>query len=130
MDSQQNNSALGRAGNGLSSGAEDLEHSAEALRPQLEQFFEATTDAIIFLDRNYNFTFLNRRAKELIAFDRDLRGKNLFETFPGTAYENSPFVENYRKSMEEGIVCEFEAFYPEPMNFWLRITAIPPPTGS
>jgi PAS domain S-box-containing protein len=129
MDPQQNNSALGRPRNGLSSDAEDLERSAEALRPQLEQFFEATTDAIIFLDRNYNFTFLNRRAKELIAFDRDLRGKNLFETFPGTAYENSPFVENYRKSMEEGIVCEFEAFYPEPMNFWLRIHSYPAADG-
>jgi PAS domain S-box-containing protein len=125
MDSEQNNSALIGARNGLNSDAEDLEGRTEALRPQLEQFFEATTDAIIFLDRNYNFTFLNRRAKELIAFGRDLRGKNLFESFPGTVYENSPYVENYRKSMEEGVACEFEAFYPEPMNFWLRVHSYP-----
>jgi PAS domain-containing protein len=29
----------------------------------MEQFFEATTDAVVFLDRDYNFTFLNRRAQ-------------------------------------------------------------------
>ena len=32
----------------------------------MEQFFDATTDAIVFLDRNYNFTYLNRRANEVI----------------------------------------------------------------
>jgi len=95
----------------------------------MEQFFDATTDAIIFLDRNYNFSFLNRRANELIAFGRDLLGKNLFESFPGTVYENSPYVESYRKSMEEGVACEFEAFYPEPFHFWLRVHSYPAADG-
>lgn len=95
----------------------------------MEQFFEATTDAIVFLDRDYNFSFLNRRAKELIAFGRDLLGENLFESFPGTVYENSPYVESYRKSMEDGVACEFEAFYPEPMNQWLRVHSYPADHG-
>jgi hypothetical protein len=44
-------------------------------------------------------------------------------------YDNSPYVESYRKSMEEGVACEFEAFYPEPMNQWLRIHSYPADHG-
>jgi PAS domain-containing protein len=36
----------------------------DSLRRQMEQFFDATTDAIVFLDRDYNFVYLNRRANE------------------------------------------------------------------
>ena len=34
---------------------------------RIQQILDATTDAILFLDRAYNVTFLNRRAKELLA---------------------------------------------------------------
>ena len=100
-----------------------------SLQRQMEQFFDATTDAMVFLDREYRFTFLNRRAKEIISFGRDLVGQNLFEAFPGTVYENSPYVENYRRSMEQGLRGEFEAFYPEPLNQWLRVQSFPTDDG-
>jgi signal transduction histidine kinase len=96
---------------------------------QMQQFFEATTDALVFLDRDYNFTFLNRRAQEIVSMGRDLTGKNLFETFPATVYENSPYVESYRRSMDEGLAAEFEAFYPEPLNIWLRVQSYPTDDG-
>ncbi|WP_254062475.1 ATP-binding protein [Acidobacterium sp. S8] len=99
------------------------------LRSQMAQFFDATTDAIIFLDRSYNFTFLNRQARELISPDGKVLGKNLFESFPATVYENSPYIENYRKSMEDGLATEFEAFYPESLNLWLRIQSYPAKDG-
>ena len=105
------------------------ELNSEALRRQMEQFFDATTDAMVFLDRDYRFTFLNRRANEIISFGRNLVGENLFEAFPGTVYENSPYVENYRRSMDEGLRGEFEAFYPEPLNQWLRVQSFPTDDG-
>jgi PAS domain S-box-containing protein len=98
-------------------------------RREMAQFFDATTDAIVFLDRNYNFTFANRRAKELIVQGRDIIGQNLFELYPETVYENSPYVENYRRSMEFGESREFEAFYPEPFNFWLTVQSYPADDG-
>ncbi|HEV2576499.1 MAG TPA: PAS domain-containing protein [Acidobacteriaceae bacterium] len=101
----------------------------ESLRRQMEQFFDATTDAMVFLDRDYRFTFLNRRANEIISFGRNLVGQNLFEAFPGTVYKNSPYIENYRRSMEEGLRGEFEAFYPEPLNQWLRVQSFPTEDG-
>ena len=105
------------------------DRNATALRRQMEQFFDATTDAMVFIDRNYNFTFLNRRAQEIISEGRDLVGQNLFKTFPGTVYEGSPYVENYRRSMDEGLRGEFEAYYPEPLNVWLRVQSYPTEDG-
>jgi PAS domain S-box-containing protein len=95
----------------------------------MEQFFEATTDAVVFLDRNYCFTFLNRRAQEIISMGLDLTGKNLFEVFPATVYDGSPYIESYRRSMDQGLSAEFEAFYPEPLNVWLRVQSYPTDDG-
>ena len=102
---------------------------AATLLRQMQQFFEATTDAVCFLDRNYCFTFLNRRAQEIISMGLDLTGRNLFDVFPSIVYENSPYVESYRRSMEEGLPAEFEAFYPEPLNVWLRVQSYPTDDG-
>ena len=96
---------------------------------QREQFFEATTDAVVFLDRDYCFTFLNRRAQEIVSMGLDLTGRNLFEVFPATVYDGSPYVESYHRSMDEGLPAEFEAFYPEPLNIWLRVQSYPTDDG-
>jgi PAS domain S-box-containing protein len=103
--------------------------SDEGLRRQMEQFFEVTTDAIIFLDREYRFTFLNRRAMEIVAFRQELLGKIAWEEFPGMVFPGSPFVENYTRAMEEGVAGEFDAYYPEPINKSLRIQCYPADDG-
>jgi len=95
----------------------------------MEQFFDATTDAIVFLDRDYNFTYLNRRANEVISMGQDLRGQNLYEAFPRAVYEGSPYIDVYRRTMNEGLPGEFEAFYPEPLNIWLRVQSYPAEDG-
>ena len=108
-----------------------LDGSQKGLDPQAQvaQFFDATTDAIAFLDRGYRFTFLNRRAKELLSPQGDVLGTNLFTSFPGIDYPGSPFVENYRRSMDEGRAGEFEAFYPAPLNLWLHVQSYPSTDG-
>ena len=102
---------------------------AATLLRQREQFFEATTDAVCFLDRDYCFTFLNRRAQEIVSMGLDLTGRNLFEVFPATVYEGSPYVASYHRSMDEGLPAGFEAFYPEPLNIWLRVQSYPTDDG-
>lgn len=102
----------------------------EEFRHQIAQFFDATTDAIFFLDRVYRFMFLNRRAHELLASGGDdILGTVLFERYPATVYEGSPYVAAYSGSMERGEVGDFEAYYPEPFNFWLRVQSYPADHG-
>ncbi len=105
-----------------------VENRRDELTRRLDQVFEATTDAIASLDRNYNFTFLNRRALELLSPAGDVLGKNLWESFPETVYEGSPYVSTYGRAMD-GVAGHFEAFYPEPLNLWLRAEARPIPDG-
>jgi PAS domain S-box-containing protein len=105
------------------------EAKRDATVRQLEQVFEATTDAVLMLDREYRIVFQNRRGRELLSASGNVLGKNLFETFPGTVYEGSPYVKNYRQAMEEGISGRFEAFYGEPFNFWLTVEALPAEDG-
>ncbi len=96
---------------------------------QLEQVFEATTDAIVVLDSTYRITFLNRRAKQLVSPFGDVLGRNLFDAFPRTVYEDSPYERVYRRAMEERTAGEFLAFYPEPLNRWLQVQAYPGEDG-
>jgi PAS domain S-box-containing protein len=102
---------------------------AEATRDesarQLDQVFEATTDAVVVLDTDYNFKFLNRRAQELLSPCGDLLDRNLWTSFPGVSYDDSPYVRVYRRAMEERLVGRFEAYYPEPLNVWLTVEARP-----
>jgi len=92
---------------------------------QLDQVFAGTTDAVVLLDRDYNFTFLNRRAEEMLAPSGDVLGKNLWTSFPSVIYPDSPYVRTYRRAMDERIGGSFEAYYPEPLNLWLTVEAHP-----
>lgn len=102
---------------------------SEFFQRQLAQFFDATTDGIVFLDSTFNVTFMNRRAREIISPDGSIVGKNLFESFQAANYEGSPYIENYRHTLETGEIRQFEAFYPDPLNLWLRVQSYPTDDG-
>jgi PAS domain S-box-containing protein len=102
---------------------------AETIRRQMEQFFDATSDGIHFLDRNWTVTYMNRRAREILGPSGDLIGTNVFERFPEAGLPDSPFYQNYCRSMVERVSTSFEAYYPDPLNMWLRITAHPTGDG-
>jgi PAS domain S-box-containing protein len=105
--------------------AEDLR---DASVRQLEQVLEATTDAVASLDRDWNITFLNRRARELLSIKGDLLGKNLWQEFSFAA-QHEEISRNFRRAMEEGEASEFEAFYPDFLNLWLSIQCRPSEQG-
>jgi PAS domain S-box-containing protein len=91
---------------------------------QLRHVLETTTDAVASIDRNWNISFLNRRAKELLGPKGELLGKNLWQEFP-VAAQPGEIHDNLLRPMEEGIASEFEAYYPEPLNLWLSIQSRP-----
>jgi len=99
------------------------------LSEQLHQVLEVTTDAIVSIDREWRMTYLNPRAREIVAPSGDVVGLNMWETFPHLIYENSPFEKYYRRAMNEGVAGEFEAYYPEPLNIWVHVYARPTKDG-
>ena len=101
----------------------------DALSEQLQQVLEATTDAIVSLDREWRMTYLNPRARQIVAPRGDVVGLNMWETFPHLIYENSPYEKYYRRAMNEGVAGQFEAYYPEPLNIWVEVHARPAKDG-
>jgi PAS domain S-box-containing protein len=101
---------------------------AELLRDtsvrQLRQVLETTTDGIITIDRNWNFSFINRRGKELLSPKDEILGANFWERFPA-ANRSSELVYHYYRAMEQGIPGEFEFFYPEPLDLWFHAQCRP-----
>jgi PAS domain S-box-containing protein len=91
---------------------------------QLSQVLETTTDAVASINRDWNITFLNRRAKELLSPKGEILGKNLWQEFP-VAAQHHEISHNLHRAMDEGIPGEFEAFYPDPLNLWLSIQCRP-----
>ena len=99
---------------------------AESVRDEsirkLEQVFSAVKDSIVCIDRNWNCTFANNAALAILKTG-SLLGENLWTRFPGN--NDEPFASNYRRTMEECIPTEFEAYYPEPLDIWFRVSAHP-----
>ncbi len=95
---------------------------------RLEPILDATVDAIAAVDRNWNFTYFNRPAMRLLATKGDLIGRNLWQEFSaetdGRSYET-----NLRRTMDEGVITEFEEFYAQPKDLWLSIQARPSNDG-
>lgn len=106
-------------------GAELLRDSATR---QLLQVLETTTDAVVSINRAGNFTYLNRRARELLAVKGDLMGKHIWDEFP-FAREHGAYFFHYTRAMDQGIASEFEDFYPHPLNLVLSIQMQPSDEG-
>jgi PAS domain S-box-containing protein len=101
----------------------------ERLTRRLAQVLDATSDAIVSVDRNWVMTYLNPRAVALYSAGRKMIGWTIWDAFPSAAYEGSPYVEHYGRAMHEGISGVFEEYYPEPLNAWLRIEVFPTEDG-
>ena len=95
---------------------------------QLQQVFEATHDAVISLSRDWTFTFLNRRARELLAVKGDLIGRNFWEEFPAAA-QTGNYLYFYNRAMYERLPGEFEDSYPDPLNIWIYNQCMPSDDG-
>jgi PAS domain S-box-containing protein len=105
------------------------EREKERITERLSQVLGVTTDAIVALNRNWAMTYLNPRAAELYASDREIIGRNIWEAFPDAVYKGSPYVDHYYRAMNESISGGFDAYYPDPLNLWLHIDVYPTPEG-
>jgi diguanylate cyclase (GGDEF)-like protein/PAS domain S-box-containing protein len=75
------------------------------------QILEATTDCVLLINKDWKFSFLNRRAIDMVSGGRDLIGLTIWEAFPPVL--GTPFEDNYRKAAKDRTPVSFEAFYPD-----------------
>ncbi|CAN5709896.1 hypothetical protein BH10ACI4_BH10ACI4_35960 [soil metagenome] len=103
--------------------------NVRVIATKLEQVLEATTDAVVLLDRDWRFTYVNKRGQEILQSSGDLTGKIAWEAFPAMIYPDSPFVFHYHRAMYEGRQGEFVAEYPAPLNLTIQIMVHPSSAG-
>src|SRR5947209_13837669 len=79
----------------------------EAVR-KMTDILEKTSDGFFAVDRDWKFTFVNRRAEKLLERRReDLIGKDVWMEIP--QFKRDAFEKNYRRAMSEQVAVEFEA---------------------
>jgi len=93
---------------------------------RLTSVFESTTDGIALMDRNWRFTYLNRRANDIVAPGRDVTGMPYLELFPDAG--GSVFEQRYAEAMNENRVVEFTDYY-APLDIWASIRVFPTKDG-
>lgn len=115
---------------GTSTDITDRKQAREALQHSQQRIVaivESITDAFFALDRQWQFTYINGQATQLLEkMPEELLGRNLWEEFPDLV--DSVFFEQYHKALQEQIPVEFEQFFPQ-KNQWYEVRAFPSPDG-
>ncbi len=102
--------------------------SARAADQHVARVLEAMNEAFFSLDRDWRFSYVNRRAEQVLDRPRgDLVGGDIWELFPHAV--GSDFETHYRGAVATGRERVFEAYYPEPLDAWFEVRAWPTPDG-
>lgn len=102
--------------------------SARAIAERLETTLESITDALYIVDRDWRFTFLNRRAEALVHRTREeLLGKVIWEEFPEAV--GTEVDVRYHQAVAEGTTQVIEEFFYPPLDTWFGIHAYPSSLG-
>ncbi|AKJ32192.1 PAS domain-containing sensor histidine kinase [Caldimonas brevitalea] len=101
----------------------ELRELADRLVTTLESF----TDAFFTLDRDWRFTYINRRAEEVLERPRQaLLGRNVWDEFPTAV--GSVFQREYERAMAQHQAVNFKEYY-APLGRWLEVHAYPSELG-
>ena len=105
-------------------------HQRERLRAEqerIENILERVDDAFFAVDSDWNFTYFNNRAEQLLGRDRgEVLGENVWELF-GEAVDLD-FYDQYHRAMETQQAVSFEEYFP-PLDMWFEVRAYPSEDG-
>jgi PAS domain S-box-containing protein len=88
---------------------------------------ERISDACVFLDRDWRYTYLNRKAGEIFGRDpKRLVGRHIWTEFPEGVGQK--FYHAYHKAVREQAFEQLEEYYP-PYNRWFENRIYPTPDG-
>jgi PAS domain S-box-containing protein len=88
-----------------------------------ERIIDRVTDAIVRVDEEWRFTFVDDRAEELYGVtESELLGEDLWEAFSGTI--GTQFEAEFRRVMETREPTSVEAYYDE-VDDWFHVQVYP-----
>jgi PAS domain-containing protein len=94
---------------------------------QLASVLDAMGDGVLTLDREWRFTYVNRRYTELVARDAAaLLGGVLWELFPGA--DARPIGQAFRRAMADGSPANVVSLSPA-LHKWIEADIYPRPQG-
>jgi PAS domain S-box-containing protein len=95
---------------------------------RLAQLVEQMAVGFIATDPGWVMTHVNAEAERITGTPRaQLLGRTLWEAFPATV--GTEFEAHYRRAAGTGQPVAFEAFYPEPLDVWVEVRAVPSAEG-
>jgi PAS domain S-box-containing protein len=103
------------------------EQSQHDLSQRLTRTLDSIDDGFFTLDRNWRYSYLNRRAGEIVGCDSaSLLGRVIWEAFPGAA--GTAFQRHYERAVAQQQAVDFEEYF-APLDLWLDVVAYPSAEG-
>ncbi|MFQ1002272.1 SpoIIE family protein phosphatase [Modestobacter sp. SSW1-42] len=94
----------------------------------LARILEDMAVGFFTVDRSWVFSRINAEGERILGASRaDLLGRNIWRRFPAAV--GSPFEAHYRHAVDAGTPVSFDAYYPEPLDIWVEVRAVPTPEG-
>lgn len=94
---------------------------------RIANILESITDGFVSVDLQWKYTYVNRKAFELLAKSKgELLGKNMWEVFPEAV--NTPGYNMAQRALAEGSTLEYEEFH-QFLNKWLAVRLYPSEFG-
>lgn len=94
---------------------------------QTSAILESISDAFYAVDQQWCFTYINRKAEQLLGQSRELLlGKNIWEKFPAAVMSDA--YTSHQRAMTERQVVEFEMLSPV-LNSWIEGRIYPSAQG-
>ncbi|WP_340153287.1 PAS domain S-box protein [uncultured Marivirga sp.] len=91
------------------------------------EILESISDAFVAVDREFNFTYFNKKAEKLLRVSKeDALGKNQWDLFDYA--KGSVAEQEYNKSIQNKETRTFD-YYDEPLNIWLNVRSFPSKNG-
>ena len=88
------------------------------------QTLETMPIGLLELDTEWTVRYINAAGEQMVGYDRaDLLGRSYWDAFPASA--GNDFGRVYREAAATRQSQTFEAFYPEPLNQWYEVHAVP-----
>jgi len=99
-----------------------------AEQEHIAQIVDSMAVGFIAMDHDWAITHVNSEAERITGHGRDqLLGRDLWERFPASI--GTEFEETYRRAAATGRPQAVDAYYPEPLDVWVEVRAVPGPAG-
>lgn len=103
------------------------EQEAKENARRVEDIVESITDGFFTVDKDWNFTYVNRESERMLKINRgDLLGKNFWECYPNAL--RSKYYHEYNRAVQEQVSVHFDEYAPT-YKMWTRVSAYPTPEG-